>query len=34
LEEKFEKVEKEIMGEGKHHQYLHLVEELEKIVGV
>lgn len=34
LEEKFEKVEKEIMGEGKHHQYLHLVEELERIVGV
>jgi hemerythrin-like domain-containing protein len=31
LEEKFEKVEKEIMGEGKHHQYLRLVEELEKL---
>jgi hemerythrin-like domain-containing protein len=34
LEEKFEKLEKEIMGIGKHHHYLNLVEELEKIVGV
>jgi hemerythrin-like domain-containing protein len=34
LEEKFEKVEKEIIGQDKHHKYLHLVEELEKIVGV
>jgi hemerythrin-like domain-containing protein len=34
LEERFEKIEKEVIGEGKHHEYLHLVEELEKIVGV
>jgi hemerythrin-like domain-containing protein len=33
LEEKFEKVEKEVIGEGKHHEYLHLVEELEKLLG-
>ena len=34
LEEKFEKVEKEVMGEGKHHEYLHLIEELEKRLGL
>jgi hemerythrin-like domain-containing protein len=30
LLEKFEKVEKERIGEGKHHDYIHLVKELEK----
>jgi len=30
LIEKFEKVEKKRIGEGKHHEYIHLVEELEK----
>jgi hemerythrin-like domain-containing protein len=30
LLERFEKVEKEKIGEGKHHEYIHLVEELEK----
>ncbi|HVP37309.1 MAG TPA: hemerythrin domain-containing protein [Terriglobales bacterium] len=34
LEEKFEKIEKEVIGEGKHHEYLNLVEEMEKIVGL
>ncbi len=34
LEEKFEKVEKEVIGEGKHHEYLHLIEELEKKLGL
>jgi hemerythrin-like domain-containing protein len=34
LEEKFEKIEKEVIGEGKHHEYLHLVEELEKKLGL
>jgi hypothetical protein len=34
LEEKFEKIEKEVIGEGKHHEYLHLVEELEKQLGL
>jgi len=30
LLEKFEKIEKEIIGEGKHNYYLHMIEELEK----
>lgn len=30
LLEKFEKVERERIGEGKHQEYLHLVEKLEK----
>lgn len=34
LEERFEKIEKEVIGEGKHHEYLHLVEELEKQLGL
>jgi len=34
LEEKFEKIEKEVIGEGKYHEYLHLVEELEKLLGL
>jgi len=30
LLEKFEKIERERIGVGKHHEYLHLVMELEK----
>lgn len=30
LLERFEEIEKERIGEGKHHEYIHLVEELEK----
>ncbi len=30
LSEKFESIEKERIGEGKHHEYVHLVEELEE----
>lgn len=30
LLEKFEEVERKQIGEGKHHQYIHLVERLEK----
>jgi len=34
LLEKFEKIEKEIIGEGKHEYYLHMIEELEKELGI
>ncbi|MCL4459421.1 MAG: hemerythrin domain-containing protein [Chloroflexi bacterium] len=30
LLEKYEEIERERIGEGKHHEYLHLIEELEK----
>jgi hemerythrin-like domain-containing protein len=30
LQEMFQQVEKERMGEGKHQEYVHLIEELEK----
>jgi len=34
LLEKFEKIERERIGEGKHHEYLHLVMELEKQLNI
>jgi len=34
LLEKFEKIEKEIIGEGKHEYYLHMITELEKKLGI
>lgn len=34
LLEKFEKIENERIGVGKHHEYLHLVMELEKELGI
>jgi len=34
LLEKFEKIEREIIGEGKHEYYLHMIAELEKELGV
>jgi len=34
LLEKFEKIEKEIIGKGKHEYYLHIIEELEKELGI
>lgn len=34
LLEKFEKIEREIIGEGKHEYYLHMVDELEKKLGI
>jgi len=34
LLEKFEKIEKEIIGEGKHEYYLHMIGELEKELGI
>jgi hemerythrin-like domain-containing protein len=34
LLEKFERVEKEIIGEGKHEYYLHMIEELERELGI
>jgi len=34
LLEKFEKIEKEVIGEGKHEYYLHMIEELEKELGI
>jgi len=34
LLEKFEKIEKDIIGEGKHKYYLHMIEELEKELGI
>lgn len=30
LSEKFEKIEKEVIGEGKHEYYLHMINELEE----
>ncbi len=34
LLEKFEKIEKEIIGEGKHEYYLHMIEKFEKELGI
>jgi len=34
LLEKFEKIEKEIIGEGKHEYYQHMIGELEKELGI
>lgn len=34
LLDKFEKIEKEIIGEGKHEYYLHVIAELEKELGI
>jgi len=34
LLEKFEEIEKERIGEGKHHEYIHLVHDLEKTLGI
>jgi len=34
LSEKFEKIEKEIIGEGKHKYYLHVISELEKELNI
>jgi hemerythrin-like domain-containing protein len=34
LLDKFEKIEKEIIGEGKHEYYLHMIAELEKELGI
>jgi len=34
LLEKFEKIEREIIGEGKHEYYLHMISELEKELGI
>ncbi len=31
---KFEKVEREVIGEGKHEHYLHMVEKLERNLGI
>jgi len=34
LLEKFEEIERERIGEGKHHEYTHLVEEMEKQLNI
>lgn len=34
LLEKFEKIEKETIGEGKHEYYLNIIEELERELGI
>jgi len=34
LLEKFEKIEKEVIGEGKHEYYLYMISELEKELGI
>jgi hemerythrin-like domain-containing protein len=34
LLEKFERIEKEIIGEGKHEYYLHMIAELERELGI
>jgi len=34
LLEKFEKIEREIIGEGKHEYYLQMIDELEKELGI
>jgi len=34
LLDKFEKIEKEIIGEGRHEYYLHMISELEKELGM
>jgi len=34
LLEKFEKIENEIVGEGKHEYYLHVISELERELGI
>jgi hemerythrin-like domain-containing protein len=34
LLERFEKIEREVIGEGKHEYYLHMIGELEKELGI